>query len=149
MGTILIYVFNMRKLPLYKMKLKTFFRMIYDDFHIQNRYSLLFYTIFFVKRIVYAIILAFLAENVLTPLNLYVFLITIMPMLYFSYSLPFKTRGLNALLCLDEFSEFLVGVVILHYKGGWITDAEFFGYARFIIRYITIWILIHLLFLLL
>ena len=37
-------------------------------------------------------------------------------MLYFSYALPFKYIGLNALLCIDEFSEFVVGVVILHYK---------------------------------
>ena len=115
----------------------------------QNRYSLMFFTFFFIKRILYAIILVFLSDQILTPLNLYVFLVTIIPMLYFSYALPFKYIGLNALLCIDEFSEFVVGVVILHYKDAWISDGEFFGYARFLIKYITIWILLHLGFLLL
>jgi len=110
---------------------------------------LLFFTFFFIKRIIYAIILVFLSDQTLTPLNLYIFLVTIIPMLYFSYALPFKYIGLNALLCIDEFSEFVVGVVILHYKDAWISDSEFFGYARFLIQYITIWILLHLAFLLL
>lgn len=130
------------------MKRKTFFNMIYDDFHMKDRFSLLFFTFFFMKRILYAIVLAFLHDTVLVPINLYIFLVCIIPMLYFSYALPFKYIGLNALLCLDEFSEFLVGVVILHYKDAWISDEEFFGYARFIIMYITIWILLHLIFLL-
>ena len=147
MGVILIYVFSMRKVPLYKMRKRVFFNMIYDDFHMNDRFSLLFFIFFFIKRIIYAIVLAFLADKVLTPLNLYVFIVCIVPMLYFSYALPFKFIGLNALLCLDEFSEFLVGVVLLHYKDAWISDEEFFGYARFLIQYITIWILIHLIFL--
>jgi hypothetical protein len=78
---------------------------------------------------------------------MYVFVVTIIPMMYFSYTLPFKYVGLNALLCIDEFSEFVVGVVLMHYKNAWIDDDEFFGYARFLIRYITVWILMHLLFL--
>lgn len=69
------------------------------------------------------------------------------PMLYYSYCPPFKYIGLNALLCIDEFSEFLVGVVILHYKSPNIGDDEFFGYARFLIKYITVWIYLHLAFL--
>ena len=133
MGTILIYVFSMRKVPVYKMQKKLFFNMIYDDFHQKDRFSLLFFIFFFVKRIVYALILVFLSDQVLTPINMYIFIITIIPMLYFSYALPFKYIGLNALLCIDEFSEFVVGVVILHYKDAWISDEEFFGYARFII----------------
>lgn len=147
MGVILIYVFSLRKVPLYKMRKRVFFNMIYDDFHMNNRFSLLFFIFFFIKRIIYAIVLAFLADKILTPLNMYVFIVCIVPMLYFSYALPFKFIGLNALLCLDEFSEFLVGVVLLHYKDAWISDEEFFGYARFLIQYITIWILIHLIFL--
>jgi hypothetical protein len=45
---------------------------------------------------------------------------------------------------LNEFSEFVVAVVILHYKDQWIGDDEFFGYARFAIKYVAIWILINL-----
>ncbi len=74
---------------------------------------------------------------------MYIFIVTMIPMLYFSYALPFKFIGLNALLWIDEFSEFLVGVVLIHYKDAWISDEEFFGYARFLIQYITIWILLH------
>ena len=146
MGTILFYVFALRKVPLYQMKKRAFFRMIYDDFHLENRYSLLFFLFFFIKRIIYAIDLAFFSDRVLTPLNVYIFLVCIIPMLYFSYALPFKYVGLNALLCLDEFSEFLVGVVLLHYKNAWLNDEEFFGYARFLIIYITFWIMMHLFF---
>ena len=76
-------------------------------------------------------------------MNIYLFVVTLIPMMYYSYALPFKFVGLNALLCIDEFSEFLVGVVISHYNNPWITDDEFFGYARFLIKYITIWILLH------
>jgi hypothetical protein len=62
MGTILIYVFKLRKIPVYKMKRKLFFNMIYDDFHMEDRFSLLFFTFFFIKRIIYAIILVFLSD---------------------------------------------------------------------------------------
>ena len=121
-GVILFYVFALRKTPLYKMRSRVFFNMIYDDFHQETRMSLLFFAFFFLKRLVYAIALAFLSDKVLTPLNVYMFIVCIIPMLYFSYALPFRYIGLNALLCIDEFSEFLVGVVILHYKDAWISD---------------------------
>lgn len=147
MGVIMFYVFALRKVPLYKMRRRVFFNMIYDDFHMKDRVSLLFFAFFFIKRIVYGLDLAFVSDVSLTPLNLYIFIVTMIPMLYYSYCPPFKYIGLNALLCIDEFSEFLVGVVILHYKDAWIADEEFFGYARFLIRYITVWICLHLLFL--
>ena len=122
--------------------------MIYDDFHAETRISLVYWVVFFIKRIFYALILAFLSDVRLTSTNLYIFVVTIIPMLFFSYTLPFKYVGLNALMCIDEFSEFLVGVVFMHYKEPWISDDEFFGYARFLIAYITVWILLHLLFML-
>lgn len=89
-------------------------------------------------------ILALMEDVKIIPLNIYMFFVTLIPLLYFSYALPFKSRFLNALLCLNEFSEFVTADVILHYKDQWIDDDEFFGYAEFLIGYITIWILINL-----
>jgi hypothetical protein len=124
-----VYVFAMRKLPLYKMKRRLFFRVIYEDFHQEDRFSLLFYTIFFMKRFVYALVLVFVSETKLVGLDIFIFLLTIGPMLYYSYALPYKFIGLNALLCIDEFSEFMCGIIMLHYQSAWISDSEFFGYA--------------------
>ena len=117
MGFILFYVFALRKVPLYKMRRNTIFNMIYDDFKLKggSRLSLLFFTFFFFKRILYAIVLVFLSNNNIIPLDIFVFVICIIPMLYFSYALPFKYVGINALLCLNEFSETVVGVILLHY----------------------------------
>lgn len=117
MGAILFYVFALRKIPMYKMRRKTIFNMIFDDFDLEkgSRFHLLFFLFFFCKRIIYSIILCYLANTALTPLNLYIFVVCIVPMLYFSYALPFKWVGLNSLLCLNEFSEMVIGVVLLHY----------------------------------
>jgi hypothetical protein len=117
MGFILFYVFGLRKIPLYKMRRNMIFRMIYDDFKLKggSRFSLLFFLFFFLKRIVYAIVLVFLSNTSIVPLDLFVFVVTIIPMFYFSYAMPFKFTGINALLCLNEFSEALIGVVLLHY----------------------------------
>lgn len=76
----------------------------------------MFFIFYFMKRVFYAIILLVLGDKMIIPLNLYVFIIAIVPLLYFSYTLPFKSNAINAMLCLNEFSEFVVGVVILHYK---------------------------------
>ena len=100
---------------------------------------------YFFKRFFYALILAFLADQNLIALNCYVFLVTMIPLLYFSYALPFKSRATNAMLCLNEFSEFVVGVVLLHYKDAYVDDDEFFSYAIFLVKYVTIWILINFL----
>jgi hypothetical protein len=145
MAVILFYLCGLRKIPLYKMRERTCFKMIYDDFKQEDKFSLLFFTFFFMKRMAYGAILAFLSDNILIPLNLFLFAVCIIPMLYFSYALPFKYVGLNAMLCLNEFSETLVAIVLLHYKDAWISDNEFFGYAEFLVKYITIWILINLL----
>lgn len=118
--------------------------MIYDDFRQQDKFSLLFFIFFFIKRIVYAIVLAFLADETLIPLNMFLFIVCMIPMLYFSYAMPFKFVGLNALLCLNEFSETIVAVILLNYKDPWLSDEYFFGYARFLFYYITVWILINL-----
>jgi hypothetical protein len=61
MAAILIYVFRMRKLPIYKMQEKTFFNMIYDGFRQEERFELLFFIFYFMKRIFYAMLLAFLS----------------------------------------------------------------------------------------
>jgi hypothetical protein len=117
MGFILFYVFGLRKIPMYKMRRNIIFRMIYDDFKLKggSRFSLLFFLFFFLKRVVYAIVLVFLSNTNIIPLDLFVFIVTIVPMIYFSYAMPFKFIGINALLCLNEFSETVVGVVLLHY----------------------------------
>mmetsp|Transcript_27629 Transcript_27629/g.20738 ORF Transcript_27629/g.20738 Transcript_27629/m.20738 type:complete len:261 (-) Transcript_27629:29-811(-) len=146
MGFILVYVFRLRKIPLYKMRRKTIFNMIYDDFKLKgiSRFSLLFYLVFFFKRILFAMVLVFLADSNIVPLNIHIFGVSILPMLYFSYALPFKFFGLNALLCVNEFSEVVVAVTLLHYQSWDIDDSEFFGYARFLIMYIAIWIWINI-----
>jgi len=146
MAFILVYVFALRKIPLYKMRRKTIFNMIYDDFKLKNisRFSLLFYLFFFFKRIVYALLLVFLADTNVVPLDIFIFVVCIIPMLYFSYALPFKFFGVNALLCINEFSETVVAVTLLHYQSWDIEDDEFFGYAEFLIIYIAIWIWINI-----
>lgn len=116
MGVIFFYVFALKQIPLYKMKERLLFQMIYSSFNQEDRFQLLFYIFYFFKRLFYAIILAFLGDKNLIAMNLYVFVVCMIPLLYFSYALPFKERGINALLCLNEFSEFVVGVVLLHYK---------------------------------
>jgi hypothetical protein len=65
MGFILFYVFSLRKVPMYKMRRKMIFNMIYDDFKTEDgsRFSLLFYLFFFLKRIIYAIVLVFLSDK--------------------------------------------------------------------------------------
>jgi hypothetical protein len=146
MGFILFYVFGLRKIPMYKMRKRTIFNMIYDDFKLDggSRFSLLFFTFFFFKRIIYAIVLVFLSDTNIVPLDIFIFVVCMIPMLYFSYALPFKFVGINALLCLNEFSETLIGMVLLHYQTVWLADDEFFGYAKFIIYYVTIWIWINI-----
>ena len=62
-GIMLFYVFALRKVSLYKMKRKLFFNMIYDDFHMRDRWSLLFFAFFFIKRLIYGIDLAFLSDK--------------------------------------------------------------------------------------
>ena len=52
----------------------------------------------------------------LIALNMYIFIVAMVPLLYFSFAVPFKSKAINAMLCLNEFSEFFVGVVLLHYK---------------------------------
>lgn len=138
------YVFALKNSPLYKFRKRLFFKMIYDDFNQEDRFQLMFFIVFFFKRIIYAVVLAFMSNIKIGPLNIYMFIVTLIPLLYYSYALPFKSRYLNALLCLNEFSEFVTADVILHYKDQWIDDEEFFGYAVFLIKYITIWILINL-----
>lgn len=76
----------------------------------------MFFIVFFFKRIIYAVVLAFMSNIKIGPLNIYMFIVTLIPLLYYSYALPFKSRYLNALLCLNEFSEFVTADVILHYK---------------------------------
>lgn len=107
----------LRKIPMYKMRRSTIFNMIYDDFKLKggSRFSLLFWFVFFFKRIVYALILVFLSNTSIVPLDITIFAVCIIPMLYFSYALPFKYVGINALLCLNEFSETLIVVMLLHY----------------------------------
>jgi hypothetical protein len=117
MGFMLFYVFALRKIPMYKMRRRTIFLMIYDDFKLQgtSRFSLLFFIFFFFKRIVYAIVLVFVSDTNIVPLDIFIFIVCIIPLLYFSYALPFKYIGINALLCLNEFSETVIGVILLHY----------------------------------
>ncbi len=76
---------------------------------------MLFFIFFFFKRIVYALVLVFVADTNIVPLDIFVFVVCIIPLLYFSYALPFKYVGINALLCLNEFSETVIGMTLLHY----------------------------------
>jgi len=130
MAVILFYVFSLKSVPIYKMRKRTFFMMIYDDFNTKNRVQLLFYTVFFFKRIIYAMDLVFLSDKKLIPLNVFIFIVTMIPMLYFSYAMPFKWILINALLCLNEFSETFVAIMLLHYQDAWLPDSEFFGYGK-------------------
>lgn len=114
---IFVYVYTLRKVPMYKMRRRYLFRMIYDDFDITSgvRFKLLFFVMFYYQRIFFAIILVFASDTYITALNLYIFLVCIVPMMYFSYCIPFKFVGLNALLCLNVFSETFVAVILMHY----------------------------------
>lgn len=79
------------------------------------------------------------------PLNILIFFVTMLPMLFMTFTVPFNTITFNALLCLNEGSEVIVAIMLIHYNDQWLSDSEFFGYARITVIYITIWILINLL----
>lgn len=112
---IIIYVFRTLSLPMYKMQDKVFFQMIYDGFLQEDRFELLFFIIYFIKRLFFAVVLVFLSNINNIGLNCYIFVVALVPLLYFSYAVPFKSKAINAMLCLNEFSEFFVGVILLHY----------------------------------
>lgn len=62
MGIIFGYIFSLRNLTMKKMKQRVFFQMLFDDFKQQKRVETYFYTVFFFKRILYALTLVFIAD---------------------------------------------------------------------------------------
>lgn len=117
--------------------------MLFDDFKQEKRIETFFYTVFFFKRILYALTLVFVSEVYIVPLNILIFFVTMVPMLFMTFTVPFRMITFNALLCLNEGSEVIVAIILLHYNDQWLSDEEFFGYAQFAVIYITIWILIN------
>jgi len=61
MGIIFFYIFSLRNLTMKKMKERVFFQMLFDDFKQEKRVETFFYTVFFFKRVLYALTLVFVA----------------------------------------------------------------------------------------
>jgi hypothetical protein len=90
--------------------------MLFDDFKQEKRIETFFYTVFFFKRILYALTLVFVAEVYILPLNIFIFFVTMLPMLFFTFTVPFRAIFFNALLCLNEGSEVFVAIMLIHYN---------------------------------
>jgi hypothetical protein len=130
MGIIFYYIFSLRNMSIKKMKQRVFFQMLFDDFKQIKRVETFFYTVFFFKRILYAMVLVFMAEVYIVPLNIFIFFVTMIPMLFMTFTVPFNTIFFNALLCLNEGSEVFVAIMLIHYNDQWMPDDEFFGYGK-------------------
>lgn len=123
--------------------------MLFDDFKQEKRIETFFYTVFFWKRLLYAFTLVFMSEVFIIPFNILIFFVTMLPMLFMTFTVPFNTISLNALLCLNEGSEVFVAIMLIHYNDAYLSDEEFFGYAQITVIYVTIWIWINLIMMLL
>ena len=122
---------------------KSFFLHMFNDLDITVASKFFYYVFYLLKRTVFAFSFATLYDEALVPMNLiYVFTI-FLPLLYLSFARPFTNRLVNIYMIYNEFNElFPITLYYYYYDDPWLTDWQFYEYARITVIDIAVWVIV-------
>ena len=121
---------------------KFFFLKMFTDLDTTVASRFFYYVFYLLKRTVFAFSFATLYDEGLVPMNLiYVFTI-FLPLLYLSFVRPFTHRLTNIHMIYNEFNELFIITLYYYYYDPWLTDWQFYEYARITVIDIAVWVII-------
>ena len=75
-------------------------------------------------------------------MNITAFFVVLLPLMYLWFSKPFEARLTNIHMIYNEMNEMLITSMYFNYYDGYLTDFEFYIYARITVIDIALWVVI-------
>jgi hypothetical protein len=115
---------------------------MFRDLDITYAPKYFFYVVYLAKKTAFALILVYFYESKYTSHNFVMVFACILPMIYMCYYRPFTLKLTNIHMIYNEMNEVFVVDQIINFTDPYLTDFEFFTYAKSVIGDIVIWIMI-------
>jgi hypothetical protein len=123
-------------------KEKWLFKGLLRDIDTSHPSKYMFYIFYLLKKTIFAFTFAIAHDWGLTPMNIIAVFVVFLPLMYLCFAMPFKHRLTNIHMIYNEMNELLITSMYFNYYSPWLTDWEFYMYARITVIDIGLWVII-------
>lgn len=102
----------------------------------------MYYFFYLLKKTSFAFIFAVMHDWGLTPMNLIAVFVVFLPLMYLCFVRPFSHRLTNIHMIYNELNELLITSMYFNYFSPYLTDFEFYNYARITVIDIAVWVVV-------